>query len=182
MKIRADKNCIDSEEITRIKDPTIIDNSYAVLDAQQSNIYHFVMQYNDYITSRHSYGSGSPMTMIEMHTLTFIEDNPGTTVTTLSRYWGKTKSMLSQVVSKLVRDGLVTKSKSSGNAKTIHLYVTEEGRHLSRAHKIYDVLDITKTLSKLRESCSVEELEAFYKVIAAYNQVIAEDFTSNRYR
>lgn len=173
------KSTLYVPEELRINDPSFVDEAFANLDARQSNIYHFVMRYNDYIISRHSYGIGEPLSMIEAHTLTFIEDNPGTNVTTLARYWSKTKSMLSQVVSKLEQMGYVRKEKRGGNNKTIHLYLTDTGYEISRAHKAYDIVDILKTFNRLRELCSLQELEHFYKVIAAYNQVIAEDFSAN---
>lgn len=159
---------------------SIIDETFHTLNERHNNIYQFVMRYNDYIVSTHDYGMGLPLTMIEAHTLTYIEENPGVTVTELASYWNKTKGALSQTVSRLSEKGLVSKEKRDGNAKSILLYPTETGVALSKAHKLYDTVDIAKTMGELRRKCSPEEIDAFYKVISVYNQVIQKDFEINR--
>ena len=163
-------------------DSGMIDETFHALNERHNNIYQFVIHYNDYIVSVHDYGEGIPLTMIEAHTLTYIEENPGTTVTELAKYWGKTKGALSQTVTRLTDKGLVDKTKAADNAKNVRLYVTETGFRLSKAHKLFDTVDIAKTMGELREKCSVEEIEAFYKVLSVYNQVIKKDFEINKRR
>jgi len=159
---------------------SFIDETFHTLNERHNNIYQFVMRYNDYIISTHDYGLGILLTMIEAHTLTYIEENPGVTITELASYWNKTKGALSQTVSRLSEKGLVSKEKRDGNAKNIRLYATETGLRLSKAHKLYDTVDIAKTMGALREECTAEEIDAFYKVISVYNQVIQKDFEINR--
>lgn len=158
---------------------SIIDQTFHALNERHNNIYQFVIQYNEYILSSHDYGEGIPLTMIEAHTLTYIEEHPGVTVTELSKYWNKTKAALSITVSHLTDLGLVQKMKHEGNAKNICLYPTEIGIRLSKAHKLYDTLDITKTMGELQKECTVEEIEAFYKVISVYNKIISKEFEIN---
>lgn len=157
-----------------------INETFQVLNGRHNIIYEFVMRYDDYIYAEHSYGTGYHLTMIEVHTLTYIEDHPGTTVTDLTGYWKKTKGAVSQIVSKLEDLGLVTKVKQEGNAKTVHLYVTETGLQTSRAHKLYDILDITKTLSQIQRECTSAEIDTFYKVLSVYYRVICKDFEENK--
>lgn len=159
---------------------SFIDETFHALNERHNNIYQFVMRYNDYILSTHDYGEGVPLTMIEAHTLTYIEENPGITITDLAIYWGKTKGALSQTVSRLAEKGLVAKKRKENNAKSIFLYVTDTGLKLSKAHKLYDTLDIAKTMGELRKECSPEDIDAFYKVISVYNKVIQRDFEINR--
>lgn len=156
-----------------------IDTTFQALNNRHRIIYHFVMLYNDYIYATHDYGNGQPMSMIEVHTLTYIEDHPGTTITELAALWHKTKGALSQIVSHLEKLELVKKEKSLTNAKNVLLYVTETGQKISRAHKLYDTIDITKTLSKVSERCSPEEIDTFFKVMKVYYDVIDEDFKKN---
>lgn len=158
---------------------SIIDETFRALNNRHNCIYQFVIQYNEYILSVHDYGEGIPLTMIEAHTLTYIEENPGVTVTQLAKYWNKTKAALSITVSYLTKLGLVRKTKEDGNAKNIRLYVTEQGLRLSKAHKLYDTLDIAKTMGELQKECSVEEIESFYKVMGVYNKIIRQDFEIN---
>ncbi len=169
-------------ETNKKNDDSIIDETFHVLNERHNNIYQFVIHYNDYILSEHDYGEGTPLTMIEAHTLTYIEEHPGVTITQLAKYWNKTKAALSITVSRLAELGLVLKKKEEDNAKNICLYATASGIRLSKAHKLYDTLDIAKTMEKLQKECSIEEIEAFYKVISVYNKIISSDFEINRGR
>lgn len=158
----------------------IINESFKVLNEKHNNIYNFVIHYHAYISSKHDYGNGIFLTMMEIHTLTYIEDHPGINISQLAKYWNKTKGALSQTVSRLADYKLVEKNKSSKNAKNILLFLTEEGKKLSQAHKLYDVIDITKTLGELKKECSSEEIEAFYKVIKIYNKIIKKEFKERK--
>jgi len=162
-----------------VMDDSFINTTYKTLNARHSIIYEFVMLYNDYIYNTHDYGNGLPLTMIEIHTLTYIDDHPGTTVTILTDHWHKTKGAISQIVSRLEKDGLVTKSKREDNAKTVLLHTTELGHKLSSAHKLYDIMDISKTLGEIGQHCKPEEIDTFFKVMQVYYQVISKDFEEN---
>nr|MCR5347735.1 MarR family transcriptional regulator [Fretibacterium sp.] len=164
---------------TKSDDANIIDEAYRALNARYNNLYQFVMHYATYIYSTHSYGGAEPLTMIEVHTLTYIEDHPGATSSDLVKYWDKTKGAISQVLTRLEQKGLISKEKTKDNGKTIHLYVTSEGQRLSEAHKLYDIKDIAKTVSHLQEKCTAEEIETFFKVISVYNEVMRKDFELN---
>lgn len=177
-KDRQTTESVHADEKTGRK-ASIIDSTYETLNERYDHIYSFVMHYNEYIYSTHNYGSEFPLTMIEVHTLSYIDDNPGTTPTDLVRHWDKTKGAISQILTRLVGYGLIVKRKEEGNDKTIHLYVTPEGEAVSKNHKLYDINDITKTMNSLLQKCTMEELETFYKVIAVYDEVIKADFEIN---
>ena len=83
--------------------------------------------------------------MMQIHTLTFIDDCPGITATQLSKIWHKSKSAISQTIKKLIESGYVEKRYMENNEKTARLYVTEKGKRLSSVHKAYDIADITQT-------------------------------------
>lgn len=153
-----------------------LNQQFATLNDRIGKLYHFVILYGDYMNSKHDYGTGHQLTMIEAHILTFIDDNPGTTVTELSKYWNRTKGAISKTVSRLVERGFVTRYQKEDNAKTILLKVTEEGLKLSQAHKLYDTIDIAKTLDDLLKKCTIEDIDSFYKVIDTYIELIKKDF------
>ncbi len=159
---------------------SFINQAYQVLNDRHNIIYEFVMRYNDYIYAEHDYGNGHPLTMIEVHTLTYIHDHPGSTVTELTAYWHKTKGAISQIVSRLEHLGLVEKTKKKDNGKNVYLYITDAGFQISCSHKLYDILDITKTLSKIQRECTPAEIDTFYKVLASYYRVICKDFEENQ--
>lgn len=142
----------------------------------ETSDYQFVMGYTNHILSEHDYGQGIPLTMMEVHALTYIEDHPDVAITELSQIWHKTKSALSQVITHLEREGLLTKSRKEGNAREMRLELTELGRRMSRAHKRHDTEDIARTTAELRRECTEAEVDAFYKVLSVYNRVMEDDF------
>ena len=156
-----------------------LDARYRELNDQHNNLYQFVLGYNDFIYSLHDYGHDTPLTMIEVHTLTYIEEHPGTTVTELAAYWHKTKSALSQLVSWLAKQGLVEKRRREDNARIVGLYPTERGIEISREHKRFDIADIERTNTDLLQTCSQGEIDAFYKVLGSFNELIRRDFEIN---
>jgi len=156
------------------KDPQSIDDIFNQLNLKANKLYKFVMLYHDLITATHDYGTGHLINMVEVHTLTEIEENPGTTITELSQVWNRTKGAVSQTVSKLVKKGYVVRRKSKTNQKNILLYPTEEGTALSVAHKNYDTVDITKTLNVILKHCTMDEIDTFYKVIQCYTDILEE--------
>ncbi|WP_068504372.1 MarR family transcriptional regulator [Paenibacillus kribbensis] len=59
------------------------------------------MTYSDYIKATRDYGTGDHINMVEVHTLTMIEENPGITAAKLALEWNRTKGAASQIVIKL---------------------------------------------------------------------------------
>ena len=145
-----------------------IDRVYAQLSPRADKLYRFVMAYSDYINEAKDYGTGRLINMVEVHTLTMIEDQPGVTVSDLARQWDRTKSAVSQNIKKLEAKGLVYRVPDENDAKMLHLYPTEEGVRLSTAHKLYDNMDIMQTKNDLLRTRTIEEIDTFYKVLDAY--------------
>ncbi len=148
-----------------------IDKVYAHLSPRADKLYQFVMANSDYINEAKDYGTGLLISMVEVHILTIIEDNPGITISNLAKKWKRTKSAISQNVKKLEAKGLVYRVRDEEDAKIVHLYPTGEGVQLSTAHKLFDNMDILQTQNDLLRSCTTEEIDAFYKVLEAYYQL-----------
>lgn len=151
-----------------------INEAYQKLSKRADMLYDFVNRYHNYMYGSHHYGAEQKFNMMEIHTLTYIEDHPGVTITELAKNWRKTKSALSQAVKKLVDNGYVEKRHGEKNSKSILLYVTPKGKDLSYVHKAYDVADITQTSSYLNAKCGEADVEAFYRVLATYIQLLDE--------
>ena len=148
----------------------IVRNIYGKADS----LYKFVDLYSALMAKKNDYGDGQLMTMVEVHLLTKIEENPGITVTELAKANNRTKGAISQKLKKLIEWGYIVGQKKDGNAKSILLYATEKGIKCSTKHKHYDLIDIMQTTSQLLQTCSVEELDTFYKVIAEYTKLLEE--------
>lgn len=57
--------------------PDVINETYTNLNNKYHKLYQFVMNYSEYIYSRHDYANNKvPLTMVEVHTLSYIEDHP----------------------------------------------------------------------------------------------------------
>lgn len=151
-----------------------IDNAYRKVTARANMLYEFVILYHNYIYSQHTYEAEN-CNMMEIHTLTYIDDCPGITATQLSKIWHKSKSAISQTVKKLIEAGYVEKRYMENNEKTARLYVTERGKRLSCVHKAYDVADITQTTAYLVEQCSEADLDAFYRIIEQYTKLLKSE-------
>jgi DNA-binding MarR family transcriptional regulator len=152
--------------------PAKINRQYATLSKRADLLYSFVETYNDYINGSRDYGTGLMISMVEVHILTLIHDHPGTTVSDLAGMWNRTKSAVSQNISKLEKKGLIFRERDEKNAKVMHLYVTDEGETLTMAHKAFDISDIKKTQDALAEECAPEEIRSFYKVLDIYYQLM----------
>lgn len=145
-----------------------INQAYARLSPRADILYRFSTGYADYIHQSRDYGTGQLINMTEVHTLTMIEDNPGITASDLVKIWNYTKSAISQILKKLEQMGLIYKVVDESNAKLYHLFPTDEGIKLSTAHKEFDAAEITHISDKLSCLCTKEEIDTFYKVMAAF--------------
>lgn len=151
--------------------------SFNKLNELSDDLYKFVMLYRDYMNDTHDYGSGDILSMVEMHTLTAIDDNPGITINRLAKMWHRTNGAISQTATKLEAKNYIIRKKMDGNAKNIHLFTTSEGRALSAKHKMYDSTEVAETIKELmyEHSCSAEEVEAFFKVIKVYIDLLENE-------
>lgn len=145
--------------------------AYQRVTAKADLLYDFVILYHNYIYSQHTYEAEN-FNMMEIHTLTYIDDSPGITATQLAKRWHKSKSAISQTIKKLMEAGYVEKRHLECDKKSACLYVTEKGKRLSTVHKAYDIADITQTAAYLAEQCSEEDLDAFYRIIEQYIKLL----------
>lgn len=145
-------------------------------------LYEFVLAYNDYMGTKRDYGTGDELSMNEAHVLTDIADNPGITVTELSKLWSKTTSALSQTVRKLINKDLIYRVNSKEDAKIFMLYPKQKAIEFSIAHKNYDILDIIKTNKRLLKKFTDQELITFYSVMEEYSKLLKESKQKNIYK
>lgn len=152
-----------------------IDRTYTEFSRYADELYEFVICYNDYIYQAHDYGNGDPIKMVEVHTLSMIEDQPGITVSELAKLWRRTKGTVSVNVAALEQKGYIYRQKEGNNNKVVHLYATPRGIELSTIHKAYDNMDIAQTQNELLKSCTPQDLDSFYKVVHAYLQLFTDE-------
>ena len=118
---------------------------------------------NDCAKQLVDYGTGELYTSSEVHLVTRIEKNPGITVTKIAEDTLRTKSAVSQMVSKLEQKGLVVRAKNPQNTKQQLLYVTPKGLELSKCHQTYD--DTYEHINDLIQIFGMETMEKFIDII-----------------
>lgn len=155
------------------EDERFVENTFEKLNGQMEELYHFVLSYYDYLYIPRDYGNGEEWTMLEIHVLTDIADNPGITVTKLSEKWHRTTSMISQLVRNYSNLNLIKRERNKDNGKINNLYILPEGEKLVRVHKIYDNIDTAKTMKVLAKETSFQDIEAFFRVIKKYKDIIS---------
>ena len=110
--------------------------------------------------------------MVEVHTLTLIDEHPGIMAKEVAMMWNRTKGAVSQTLAKLEKRGFIERRKENGNAKNVYIYVTPEGKRLSEAHRMYDLKQLAWTDSELHKTFSHREIEDFYHVMQRYTELI----------
>ena len=81
------------------------------------------------------YGTGHRLSPVEAHTIQAVGDNQGLNLTALARTMNVTKATMSERVKKLVKQGLLRKSKALDNLKEVLITLTEHGRLVQKGHE-----------------------------------------------
>ncbi len=147
---------------------------FELFNNEMEKIYQFTLAYYEYLYKKRDYGNGIPMTMLEIHVLTDVNDSPGITVTEIANKWKRTTSAISQIIKYLYDMGLVYRVRNESDGKVNNLFITEHGEKLALMHKHYDNIDTVKTLKRLSKEISLEDIETFFKVIEIYRHIVED--------
>lgn len=142
--------------------------------SQMDTVINFVMLASDNIFHTQEYEPGCTLTMIEMHTLSKIADNPGICVSDIARIWDRTLGAVSQNVNSLYKKGYVEKKKLPDNKKTVHLYPTAEGQAIADFHKDGDKKSMQIMLEKILEDHTIAETRTFLSVLSTLVEIMQE--------
>lgn len=146
--------------------------SFLAAKINKVNFSRFIRLYQKSMSDLHDYGDGVPRSMVEMHILKIICEEPGITVGEVAERWGCTKGASSQNVTKLEKQELIVRTKVPHNGREVHLYPTETGARLNQYHSCYDSTEGMDILNQLLETCTMEELVVFDKVLKAYSDIL----------
>ena len=125
-------------------------------------------KYGHYSNNMYDYGTGDKYTPIEVHFVTRIYLNPGITVKEISRLTRRTRSAVSQTVSKLEKRGLIKWETHPRDARQICLFVTEEGQQLSEAHIKFDDDFYGGILNDAIEKFGFEAVENYINILSFF--------------
>ena len=160
------------------------ENKQTVIDAYVNEIIQFAQILKDDMNGLRDYGTGVPIKMAEVYTLSLIEQNPGITVerlmpqhpdSALAQKQRRTKGTVSVNVTALENKGYIYREKRSGNEKVVHLYATSVGEKLSTLYNAYNAKQTRNTQDKLLKNCSQEDINVFCRVHHQYLKTIVNN-------
>lgn len=151
------------------------ENKQTVIDAYVNEIIQFAQILKDDMNVLRDYGTGVPIKMAEVYTLSLIEQNPGITVSALAQKQRRTKGTVSVNVTALENKGYIYREKRSGNEKVVHLYATSAGEKLSTLYNAYNAKQTRNTQDKLLKNCSQEDINVFCRVLHQYLKTIVNN-------
>ena len=135
-----------------------------------------IAEFLDYFSgtedSLKDYGNGDLISRTQVHVLSTIYEKPGLTATELAAIKRRKKSTISQSLTILEKKGYIYRVTDEKDAKKMRLHVTDEGAKLCNLHDAYDQKSMAERHWKLLQKCSEEEIQNFYKVMTAYNEVM----------
>lgn len=135
-------------------------------------LYEFVDLFSNYENTARNYSSEDLFSMTEVHLLAAIDNRPGVNSTELAAQIRRSKSFVSQTLSKLEREGYILRVSEEKDAKKKRLFVTQKGKQLCKAHSSFDEKNLAKTYRYLLRDCTPEEIASFYKVMQVYNNIM----------
>lgn len=123
-------------------------------------------------------GNGDKLHASHIHTIEAIGKEYGKTVTALSEYFMITKGAVSQVISKLHKNGYISKIKKKGNDKEIILELTKKGW---KAFELHEKINgaVMDDLMQVGDKYSSAEVTSFLKMLGdidlLFSQFIANE-------
>ncbi len=107
---------------------------------------------------------GGKLYASHIHMIEAIGKDYGKTITALSAYFMITKGAVSQVVTRLYKDGYLLKTKKKGNDKEIILELTKKGWKAFETHEKINAI-VRSSLKQLRHKYSADEAAAFVNIL-----------------
>lgn len=152
--------------------PKEIEEVYSLLNEFNSYIYNFVLTYYKYMYTPREYVPNGSLSMMEVHLITHISQQPGIYASTLAEKWDCTPAYISRILKGLEQKGYIYRKANNNNHRFFHLYVTEKGQAMDLAHKKYDILSIVKTNSLLLQKFSLDDLINLRNMLEEYGKHI----------
>ena len=87
-------------------------------------------KYNQIEKNPRVYGKGIKVYPSQIRTIVMIGHHPGINITELALHLEITKASASELITKLVENGLVRKTKDAGNSKEVLLHLTDKCREI----------------------------------------------------
>ena len=117
------------------------------------------------------FGTDKLLYEAEIHMIMHIRDNPNLHLSAIAEKIGVTRGAVSQIVMKLERKGMISKSKSPQNKSMTMLSLTPQGETAYQEHKNFHQKFDCK-ITELLKDASPEQLEFLRKFLTGVEQII----------
>lgn len=136
--------------------------------------YRYCQIYAEYYKQSLDYGTGETYSSAEMQSILQIYTTPGITITEISRYGARTKSAVSQIMTRLENRGLILRQKTA--QRGVGLFVSDKGRELCEAYQKFIEKNLSNVLFDCEERFSKDAMDTFYEIMSSViNTVVNQD-------
>lgn len=138
-------------------------NKEEIFNEMMETIYKYSRIINSYESIPRQYGTEDEIYMVEAHTINLIGNKSQTNISELAELTNKTKGALSQMVERLIKKGMVTKSKNPLDNREVIIQLTNKGKIVYDYHKELDKSEYKKLLIEL-DQFSEEDFLKYTKI------------------
>lgn len=132
----------------------------------------FVIKFKKYYNQPLDYLKKYNISATEANILVFIAEEPGITPSELSEIWGSTSGAIAQMLKKLESKNYIRREKHKGNAKSVHIYVTEQGQEVFKEHTHFCKERSIELTKKLEDMCTIEDSTTFFRILKICNDYV----------
>ncbi|MCC7401647.1 MAG: winged helix-turn-helix transcriptional regulator [Chitinophagaceae bacterium] len=129
------------------------------------------MKYDVLSKQPRNIGNNITISASNIHTIEAIGKRYANTVTSLSNYFMITKGAISQVITKLYKDGYIKKTETEN--KVVLLELSASGKQALKAHDKYNLAIIGK-LQSIEKKYSKKEIETFLRILSEVDDCFGE--------
>lgn len=140
------------------------------------------IQTSSALQQRHEkdYGIKECLSAVEVHTLNYIVESPGITLTQLSAQTFRTKSTLSPVVNRLIKIGLIEKIQNNEDKRVFSLFVKPKGEKVIQMHRKYNEALYKEVAAVITAKFGKDCLDAYFDIEKAFLKIIEHSLQSDK--
>lgn len=114
-------------------------------------VYEYARKISEYESIPRKYGTEDEIYMVEAHTINLVGDKNKTNVSELAELTNKTKGAISQMIERLIKKGMATKSRNPLDNREVIIELTDKGKIVYNFHKKLDQKEYRRLLKDLEE-------------------------------